>query len=144
MPRETGHEDREPTLADLATVAAMVAEIEAIRTRPAEWSGGERGAEGSIEMPFASYAPAAERLLRAIYEHNLIVTFDWTSWQAEAQRFLDPAAANTASVEEIRRLLTLHVRKERFAEGHFAEMISNGHIGVLLRRLGTLIEGRST
>ena len=144
MPRETAHEPHEPTLTDLATVAAMVEEIESIKTRPAEWSGGERGAEGAIQMPFATYAPAAERLLRAIYEHNLIVSFDWTSWEAEAQRFLDPAVANTASVEEIRRLLTLHFRKERFVEGHFAEMISNGHIGVLLRRLGTLIEDRST
>lgn len=140
MPRGSDTENREPTLADLATVAAMVAEIEAITTRPAEWRGGEREADGSVQMPFVTYAPAAERLLRAIYEHNLIVTFDWTSWQAEAQRFLDPAAANTASVEEVRRLLTLHIRKERFVEGHFAAMISNGHIGVLLRRLQTLIE----
>jgi hypothetical protein len=122
----------------------MVADIEAIKTRPAEWSGGERGADGSMQMPFVTYAPAVERLLHAIYEHNLIVTFDWTSWQPEAQRFLDPAAANEASVEEIRRLLTLHVRKERFVEGHFAEMISNGHIGTLLRRLATLIEEQST
>lgn len=143
MPRETDTENRGPTLADLATVAAMVAEIEAIMTRPAEWSGGERGADGSMQVPFVTYAPAVERLLRAIYEHNLIVTFDWTSWQAEAQPFLDPATANAASVEEVRRLLTLHVRKERFVEGHFAEMVSNGHIGVLLRRLGTLIEDQS-
>lgn len=144
MPRENGHEHHEPTLDDLATVAAMVAEIEAIKTRPAEWSSGERGADGSLQMPFATYAPAVERLLRAIYEHNLIISFDWTAWEAEAQRFLDPAVANTASVEDIRRLLTLHVRKERFVEGHFAEMISNGHIGVVLRRLGTLIKDAST
>lgn len=144
MPREPEHEHPEPTLDDLATVAAMVAEIEAIKTRPAEWNGGERGADGSIQMPFATYAPAAERLLRAIYEHKLVVSFDWTSWQAEAQRFLDPAAASTASVEEIRRLLTLHVRKERFVEGHFAEMISNGHIGQLLTRLSVLVAENST
>lgn len=143
MSSETDTEGQEPTIADLAAIAGMLPELQAIETRPVEWSGGERGADGSIQMPYATYAPAAERLMRAIYEHKLIVEFDWPSWQEEGQRFLDPEVASTASVEDIRRLLTLHVRQERFVEGHFATMIANGHIILLLKRLGALLAEHS-
>ena len=52
--------------------------------------------------------------------------------------YLDPEKVATASLEDVRRLLTLHMRKERFCEGHMAEMIRSGHIVALLRRLDSL------
>jgi hypothetical protein len=38
------------------------------------------------------------------------------------------------------RLYTLHVRKDRFCEGHFAAMLANGHIAALTRRLKAIRE----
>jgi hypothetical protein len=134
------HEDasQEPTEADLAAVAGFLAEIEQIETKPAEWNGGKQS-DGSIQMPFVTYEPAAARLLRALYSHKVVILgFDWTSWREEARRFLDPAAVRAASLVEVRRLLTLHARQDRFVEGHFADMISSGHVSALLRRLGEL------
>jgi len=130
----------EPSIADLAFVAGLVGDIEAIESCPGQWSGGEPDAHGSIQMPYVTYAPAVERLLRAIYERKVIVNFDWPAWQEDAQRFLAPDLVAIASLEEVRRLLTLHVRMERFVEGHLAEMISDGHITLLLKRLGVLVE----
>jgi len=38
-------------------------------------------------------------------------------------------------VDVIRKLLTTHVRKERFCEGHLLAMFESGHIVNVLRRL---------
>lgn len=92
----------------------------------------------SIHMPYAECAPAARQVMSAIYEHHLVLGFDWSSWKTEAERFLDPERVAVASLEEVRRLLILHVRAEKFNEGHFAEMISRGHIAALLARAGAL------
>jgi hypothetical protein len=144
MPQDHEDESQEPTEADLAAVAGLLAEIEQIEAKPAEWSGG-RQSDGSIQMPFVMYEPAAARLLRALYDRKVVILgFDWTSWQDEARRFLDPDVVRTASLVEVRRLLTLHVRADRFVEGHFAEMIANGHVSALLRRLGELIRDANT
>lgn len=68
----------------------------------------------------------------------MLVTFDWPAWQDEAQRFLDPEVVMTASLDEVRRLLTLHVRKERFCDGHLDGVIRSGHLTALLQRLAAL------
>ncbi len=138
MPRDREDEHEEPTAADLAAVAELLADIERIEATPIEWGGGKQ-ADGSIQMPFVVYAPEAERLIRAFNDHHLIVfNFDSSLWQDDAQRFLDPEVVRTASLDDVRCLLTLHVRQDRFVEGHFADMIARGHIAALLRRLGAL------
>jgi hypothetical protein len=47
----------------------------------------------------------------------------------------DPDQIESADVEVLRKLLTTHVRQERFCEGYLAAMFENGHILALLRRL---------
>lgn len=138
MRRDREDEHQEPTAADLTAVAELFADIERIAALPIEYGGGKQP-DGSIQMPFVVLAPEAQRLVRAIYDHHVIVfNFDWSSWQDEAQRFLDPDVVHRASLDDVRRLLTLHVRQDRFVEGHFAEMVASGHIAALLRRLGAL------
>jgi DNA segregation ATPase FtsK/SpoIIIE-like protein len=133
--RATAHE---PSGEDLAFVAALLPDLQRIETKPAEWRGGERQPDGSIQMPHAEYAPEVDRLLHAVYEHKLVIEgFDWGAW-TEAEQFRDLARIRTASLEEVRRLITLHVRMDRFSEGHLAEVITSGHITALLLRLGEL------
>lgn len=130
---------QEPTIADLVAVAGLLADIERIEAKPVDWGGGERGPDGTVHMPFAMYAPEIDHLLRKIDEHHLLLAFDWSSWRNEAERFFVPEVVREASLDDVRRLLTLHVRQERFVEGHLAEMIARGHISALLRRLQTLV-----
>ena len=118
-------------------MVALLPALLRVESQPAEWLGGPQP-DGELQMPYPAYTPEAQRLMSAIYERHLIVQFDWAAWQADAQRFFDPEAIADASLDDLRRLLTLHVRKERFCEGHFAEMIASGHIAAVLRRLGEL------
>jgi hypothetical protein len=34
--------------------------------------------------------------------------------------------------------LTLHIRRDRFFEGHLANMIADGHIAAILRRMAAI------
>ena len=51
------------------------------------------------------------------------------------RHWFGPEMLEPADLETIRKLLTLHVRKERFCEGHLLGMFESGHLTKLLRRL---------
>lgn len=88
--------------------------------------------------------PGADQLivefLRALYDNGWITpSFDWAEWQDEAEKYVEsPAAIDTADAYTIQKLLTTHVRKDRFCEGHLAAMFENSHVVALLRRLSKI------
>ena len=57
-----------------------------------------------------------------------------------------PDRLEQADLLDICRLLTTHVRKERFCSGHLPEMLECGHISQVLRRLQAIrhAEGPAT
>jgi hypothetical protein len=93
------------------------------------------------QLPFYSMSHEARDFVQALYEEKIVTSFDWPSWQEEARRYIaDPKALETADLLTLRKLLTMHLRKERFAEGHLADMLESGHITAILRRLRTIRE----
>ncbi|MBD2253389.1 hypothetical protein H6G14_19105 [Nostoc parmelioides FACHB-3921] len=82
------------------------------------------------------YSKEFNRFITALYAGNFVISFDWTNWQDEANRFVtNPELLNLADISTIQKLLTSHVRKERFCSGHLAQMIDNGHLLTILQRL---------
>lgn len=62
------------------------------------------------------------------------------SWDEEAHiRVDDPDAVRSADLLTCRKLLTTHVRANRFSEGHLAGVIKSGHIAAVLLRAAELI-----
>lgn len=91
--------------------------------------------ERSIFYPY-EYTPEVLRFIQTLYNENLIFVFDWSSWKEEAARYMnDPELVARADLAVLRKLLTLHVRADRFNDGHIALMIDSGHILAILRRL---------
>jgi hypothetical protein len=85
------------------------------------------------------YAPQVSALMHAFYDNNFVQPFDWGQWQSTAEKiFHDPKRLSKASLSTCVKLITLHVRKDRFCGGHFGEMVRCGHIMAILRRLETL------
>ena len=92
------------------------------------------------QFPYATMAPAAAGLFQALYDNGWVEPFDWSEFQDEAIGFFEnPLRLESVDLETIRKLLTLHVRKDRFCEGHFLEMLEKGHIQAILRRLAQLV-----
>jgi hypothetical protein len=103
-------------------------------------SGERHDADG--HSPYVSLDEVVGSFVHAVYEHGWVVPFDWTNWQPVAERYMSsPESLRQADAETIRRLLTLHVRKDRFCEGHLEAMFESGHITALLRRLAEIRAG---
>jgi hypothetical protein len=88
------------------------------------------------QLPYWEYGPELMALLDDLLSSGLLVVFDWSAWRHEAERLeRDRAALASADLDAIRRLLTFHVRADRFNDGHMAQVLSSGHLIAILRRL---------
>lgn len=91
------------------------------------------------QLPYFAYSQDVQCFIQVLYDEGWIEEFDWPNWQARARElYRDPAALAQARLPSLRRLLTTHVRKDRFCEGHFAGMLQEGHILAILRRIEEL------
>ncbi len=130
-------EFRAPTAAEIEKLVAYLPRLYAPGFQPVErWEGGTRNRDGVLQLPWPVY-------------HPLVVEFfGLLGADAWLDRTYDPSAAarmlaaeglvERASLEQIRTMLTYCVRGERFADGHWADMLTKGHIRRLLTRLQAL------
>jgi len=78
--------------------------------------------------------------MQVLYDNNIIYSFDWPAWEDEAEKLHEkPDALALSDLETLRKLLTVHVRKDRFCEGHLAGVIRDGHVLAILKRLNGLL-----
>lgn len=90
----------------------------------------------SGHIPYFSYHPDIRAFIAALDKEKMVISFDWKSWGDEARRYqLDSEALARTDLFTLRKLLTTHVRADRFTEGHLAAMLESGHIVAILRRL---------
>ena len=92
-------------------------------------------------MPHFRYDPDVDRFVLALYRQHIVLQFDWVSWKDEAKRHMaSPDSLAEADLLTIRKLLTTHVRADRFVEGHLGQVLNSGHIVEILRRLKAIRE----
>lgn len=83
--------------------------------------------------------PDVRDFIHAAYEGGFVFPYPWVEWQDQAERYvLNPQTMAEASLKDVCKLLTCHMRKERFCSGHLSSMFACGHIVEVLRRLQTL------
>jgi hypothetical protein len=91
------------------------------------------------EIPFMGhleYHPAVYKFMDACYENGMVLSFDWGAWSRQAHRYMrDPPLVMSAKLNTCMKLLTAHLRAERFCDGHLQEVLESGHITAILRRL---------
>ncbi len=88
------------------------------------------------QFPWYRYRPKVPAFVAALGDADLLLQFDWGAWIEEARHYMaDPGRVAAADLLTLRRLLTTHVRADRFTEGHLASVFESGHIVAILRRL---------
>lgn len=82
-------------------------------------------------------ADVRHRLAVLLETAGVLVRFDWQAWLADRPQgwTTDPEVLRRAGIDGIRRLLTVHVRRDRFQEGHLQELLRSGWVRQALRRL---------
>lgn len=89
---------------------------------------------------YPAYAEEVEDFLRLLYDRGFIVRFDWPAWHDAAKKLWDdPEALTRSDLPTLCRLITYHVRKERFCAGHLRAVFETGHLLAILRRLDALM-----
>ena len=120
-----------------------VSQIESLlRFIPAFGNATSAHAEWQIKpgvVPWCSLSDAALELYRALYEEGFVILFPWPDWQREGMRYVDaPDLVASADLRTLCQLITMHVRADRFCEGHFASQLASGQIAAILHRLAII------
>jgi hypothetical protein len=122
---------------ELDELIALIPELESYQGSFGEHDFRKEG--NTLHMGPFIYSPLLDSIVYSIREAGLYFPFDWPSWQDEAERICnEPGELEKADLETIRKLLTLHLRKERFCEGHLASICESGLMLSTLLRLKAL------
>ena len=127
---------RLPTLKEIEELTAFLPRLYADGFSPIlSWGGGEKLKDGSYSMQYPDYNPLVEEFFRLVSSSWLDHEYD----PEQAYRMLKAEqAVKTASLSQIKTLLTFCVRGERFSDGHWAAMIEKGYIRRVLERLNEI------
>jgi hypothetical protein len=76
---------------------------------------------------------------RAAFANGFVLLgFDWSNWRLGRDLFRHPERIARATLGTICKLITLHIRADRFSCGHLAAMCRNGQVPAILLRLRDL------
>ena len=90
------------------------------------------------EFPHFNYTTEVLDFIEALYSNGFIQPFDWMNWEEGKQLVDHRELLRRANLQTLRKLLTAHVRADRFSEGHLAAMFESGHIAMILMRMAEL------
>lgn len=125
--------------ADIAAkIDALLVFLPALESGEAgTWQGGEKRKDGSFTMPWFDFNATTLAFKRGCSANGWVVSeFDWNAWAATAQWYVDdPRRLENSDLSTIQKLLTAHIRADRFIEGHLAAVIESGHVAAILIRL---------
>jgi hypothetical protein len=137
IPWGDGRRD-EPNAFDLRAVAAYGQLFEQPGFDPGGWLEDD-----ASDLGLLTWRPSEPVLawLKAIEEHRLLLSFDWTSvrWSRRMRRYReDPSALQSADLRSVRKVLTTVAHGSRHSDGLLQAMFESGVVQASLRRLNEL------
>ena len=94
-------------------------------------------------MPFYSSSEDALSFVQVCYDMKWVHPFDWVEWMEspEAEHLRDdPAALESATPDQLQRLLTVLIRQDRFVDGALEGAYESGLLMRIVRRAAVLAE----
>jgi len=130
---------RYPTRDDLAWLIGHIERFERPGTHFGAWHSHKSTARQGADWWYWSPSREVDAFLKGLYEHRFVIPFDWSNWERLPHYKERPDAVATAPLEDCLKLLTAHVRADRFVEGHLASTLESGELQRLLRRIQALL-----
>jgi hypothetical protein len=106
-----------------------------IQTHTGPWGeirGGVPDGSGVIEMPYSVLDPLINEFVSMWYEKDLVILFDWASWQEGRDWY---ANENDAKYETALKLLTAVIRNNQFNEGALLNAFESGVFPKIINKL---------
>lgn len=127
----------------LEALATFVDELEAPDFDAGHWHpiAASRADPDVSTMPWFELSDRANAFLDAVRGNGWVEPFDWMAWAQTAEGKAlreDREALDTASAEDLKRLLTTLIRADRFSEGTIAWAFESGLMAAISQRAGTL------
>ena len=80
-----------------------------------------------------------DKFVSTCYDESIVQSFDWPAWADRCGPDVTSAGFITeADIDTLRKLLTVHIRKDRFCEGHLLASSRDGTILRILERMKEL------
>lgn len=96
---------------------------------------------GVVVLPFYVLTAIGHNFYEDLYKEGFVTKFRWMDWIAEAGEYsANDEKLSKADLMDIRRLLTIIVRQDRFCEGLLEEVIESGFVLKILKRLKEIRE----
>lgn len=114
--------------------------VERLEQHQGPWGimlGGEKTGENRYTMPYVELDPLAHDAMRFLYDHHLIIPFNWSEWDdgRELFRSTQEDRFTTLDRQTVLKLLTAVARNDRFNEGAWAGLFEDGSGQALFKRL---------
>lgn len=116
----------------LSQLAAFAPRLRAANASFGEWRRGDdvTREQHVITSPWYSHSELAAKLIETLNKSGWILSeFDWSRWAKtkEAKVLLSsPAAIASTDADQLTKILTTLVRKDRFCEGALAKAFGDG------------------
>lgn len=92
--------------------------------------------ENTITIRPAILSGRASGFVAACCDENFVQPFDWGEWSRDHESELcSHEFISNANLATIVRMLTTHIRADRFCDGHLLAVMKKGTIGAILNRL---------
>lgn len=128
---------RLPTSKEIAELVGFLPRLYAEGFVPIErWYGGEKDENGVFTLPWPEYSKVVADFFQ-VASRKCWCDYGYVPEEA-GQMLEDGWVVRNASLAQVKTMLTYCVRGERFATGHWAWAIEQGHICRLLERLAEL------
>jgi hypothetical protein len=137
--RHTGAVPKDDPRDPLRRIARHLAIFESPGFRFGSWVRSRRRDDGVLVMGWYEPGPEAEAFLGDA--RAMITAFDWPAWASgpDGRALLGhPDAVASASADDLRRLLTVYVRSERFGDGTLEAAFASGMLTAIIRRAAVL------
>lgn len=125
-----------------AVVVSLPTELQPLESAPDRKGSTAIQVDGEqVIVECGEYNPLVKEFQRCLYDHGIVRDFDWPKWLPRAVRiFRNPSLLRKARMKTCLKLLTLHIRRDRFCDGHLGAMLASGHITAIIRRMDTFVQ----
>jgi hypothetical protein len=120
---------------EIARVLSYLPALEAMRRSADDAPPTRRGMDAVVDPE----PEVVKRFRQDLYDSGLILyDFDWIQWEREHRVCSDVDAISRADLETLRKVLTAHVRADRYFAGHLADVCQRGIIPAAVRRMAAV------